>query len=345
MYLFTFDLFPDIIPCESNGNWVRGFCEPITYTLQRFNALNVCRILCFDYPPTYAGEPFAIQQGLPKGNGVIFICYDFANSPTVNSWRSLFRGIQMKICVNCGQPIGTARLKANPDAEICSKCIMELRGKKYDDTFDKIHELDVAEAIKQDLIKRTAKVNRDVDNLATKMEQERKKIRESVREELRLEEEELVGKKQQFEQEKSELLSTVKVLTEELNSCVLNKDLAGLQENQIVMHINPKRYTQKSPLLVGKAFVGKNIYNLAIWANTNDKGRRYWSGYLNDTNGNMDGKSSNRRIWFNKSTDSSTLSGQISFGFVSYNVEFKVYEHPTTHLKYWKGKIWPITRE
>lgn len=247
----------------------------------------------------------------------------------------------MKRCISCGLPIEKARLRAMPNTNICAKCM----GLNPDPIAIAIEENEGHEAIREELRKRLKEVKHEEKKLDDKIANERQQMIQSVREELRLEEEELVGKKQQFEQEKSELLSTVEALTNELNSCVLNKDLAGLQENQIVMHINPNRYTQKSPLLVGKAFVGKNIYNLAIWANTNDKGRRYWSGYLNDTNGNMDGKSSNRRIWFNKSTDSSTLSGQISFGFVSYNVEFKVYEHPTTHLKYWKGKIWPITIE
>ena len=300
------------------------------------------------YPRRYVGELFVIKQGLPESNRVIakYVIYQLPDRQFLAVFP--YKGEMMSICIRCGLPIEKARLRAMPDTNICAKCM----GLDPDPIAIAIEENETAETIKEELRSRLNAVKREERDLNIKEESinkqiahERQQMIKSVREELRLEEEELVGKKQQFEQEKSELLYTVDALTKELNSCVLNNALVRLQENQIIMHINPNRYTQKSPLLVGKAFVGKNIYNLAIWANINDKGRRYWSGYLNDTNGNMDGKSSNRRIWFTKDSESSALSGQISFGFVSYNVELSAYEHPITRLKYWKGKIWPITRE
>ena len=131
-------------------------------------------------------------------------------------------------------------------------------------------------------------------------DKEKKQNQIKFQEEFIREKEELLGKQRQVEQKNSELLSRLENITKELNTCVLNNDLTRLQENQIIMYINPIRHTQKSPLLVGKAFVEKNIYDLSIWANVSDKGQRYWSGYLNDPNGYIDGKSCNRRIWFNK---------------------------------------------
>ena len=254
---------------------------------------------------------------------------------------TIFEGADTKVCKNCGMPIGFARLKANPDAEICAKCIMDARDKEYDCTFDEIEVLEVPEEIKQKLRNRTAKLNREKEN----WDKEKKQNQIKFQEEFIREKEELLGKQRQVEQKNSELLSRLENITKELNTCVLNNDLTRLQENQIIMYINPIRHTQKSPLLVGKAFVEKNIYDLSIWANVSDKGQRYWSGYLNDPNGYIDGKSCNRRIWFNKKNGKSTLRGRISFGFVDYNVEFCLYEYPLTQFKYWKGKIWHISQE
>lgn len=301
----------------------------------------------------------------------------------------------MKKCKNCGGPIGAARLKANPDAEICAKCIMNARGKEYDETFDDIEVLEVPEELKQKLRNRSAKINQEKESWEKEKEQSQIKFQEKFIHEK----EELLEKQRQVEQENSELLSMLKNLKKELNRCVLNKEelveklvqaeqeysellsmlknikkelnryvlqnkLSNLQKNQIILYENPNRYTQKSPLLVGRAVIETNTYTLAAWSNVDDKGKRYWSGYLNspaiwsnvsvkgqrywsgylnEPNEHKDGKSSNRRIWFEKKSEN--FIGQISFGFVDYDIKLKLCTHPTTQFQYLEGEIRPMAQK
>lgn len=299
----------------------------------------------------------------------------------------------MKLCQKCNKPIELALLNTNSETNICGRCRGLDVNLFYDVVKKMVKTLDLEPKIKKrlenDLLERTQEISniyreqlitheKNVEQYVAeqmhttpqKIASERNALQQEVRDLLDMrniifsEQEELFRTQQDFEQEKAELLSTLKSMKNELNRYVLQNKLSNLRENQIILYENPNRYTQKSPLLVGRAVIETNTYTLAAWSNVDDKGKRYWSGYLNspaiwsnvsvkgqrywsgylnEPNEHKDGKSSNRRIWFEKKSEN--FIGQISFGFVDYDIKLKLCTHPTTQFQYLEGEIRPMAQK
>lgn len=274
----------------------------------------------------------------------------------------------MKLCQKCRKPIELALLENNSETTVCGRC----RGLDVNEFYDIIKkELQSCDLPAQDkkrleqrLLERTREISdhyreslksheehieraitTQLQVEANKLADQKKSFEEEknslldVRNKLLSEQEELAGKNHELVQERSFLEQKLEFLTKELNTCVLSRHVSELEDDQILLYINTERKTERSPLVIGKAIVRNNSYDVVIWANIDKKGQRYWSGYLNDVNGYLDGKENNRRVWFKKSEDRSELWGAITFGNVDRPIKLFAQRYSGTNLIYWKGQV------
>ena len=267
----------------------------------------------------------------------------------------------MKLCEYCKKPIELALLEHNNETTVCGRCRKLDVNEFYDVIKKEIQTCALESEDKKRLEKRLLDRTREISNhyreslitheenieevFKTKhanekltLEQEKSSLI-NTRNRLLAEQEELVGKNCKLVREHSCLEQKIQFLIKELNKYVINNHISNIQNDQIILYVNPERKTERSPLVIGRVMVKSNSYDVVIWANLDKSGRRYWAGYLNDVNGYIDGKENNRRIHFRKSEDKSSLIGQISFGDVARPITLFVQEYNATNLIYWTGQI------
>lgn len=274
----------------------------------------------------------------------------------------------MKMCENCNKPIEVTLLENNKATTVCGRC----RGLAVNEFYNIIKtelqtcnlESEDKKRLERRLLERTKEISKhyrkSLDEheeqvkrtITTQLQVETNKLEsekrmfeqeksclENARNKFLAEQEELVGKNHKLAQEQFYLEQKVQFLSKELNSCIINRYVSNIQNDQIILYVNPERKTERSPLVIGRAMVRNNSYDVVIWANLDKNGHRYWAGYLNDVNGYMDGKENNRRIWFKKTEDASILSGAVSFDDVERSIKLNIQKYGATNLIYWTGQV------
>lgn len=274
----------------------------------------------------------------------------------------------MKLCENCNKPIELALLENNKETTVCGRC----RGLDVNEFYDVIKkeiqlcnlEPEDKKRLEKKLLERTREISshyresliiheENVEKEITtqlqvetnKLASERRAFEQEkcslldMRKRLLSEQEELAGKNYELTKEQSYMQQNVQLLTKELNACVIGRNITNMQNDQMLLYVNPERRTEKSPHVIGKTIIRNNAYDVVAWRELDKNGQRYWTGYLNDVNGYLDGKDSGRRIFFRKTNDASVLTGYVSFGYVQRPIKLTVQEYDATNLIFLKGEI------